>query len=97
MMTEPMTWRRAVYPHLGNVNYGFEMTVTALEALRAGGVINDMTAEGMFHDLDKLWTAINFVIIIELYARESANQGEYDQMRAEVEKARKKLKDKIKS
>jgi hypothetical protein len=91
-----MTWRNAVYPPFANVTFGFEMVVTALESLRVAEIIEDMTAHAMFHDLDKLWTAINFVILAELYMRESANQGEYDEMRAEVEKARKKLKDKNK-
>lgn len=91
-----MTWRSAVYPPLANVNYGFEMVATAMEALRAAEIIEDMTAHAMFHDLDKLWTAINFVILAELYMRESRNQGEYDEMRAEVDKARKKLKDRNK-
>jgi hypothetical protein len=86
-----MTWRNAVYPPLTNVNYGFEMVATALETLRAAEILEDMTEGAMFHDLDKLWTAINCVILTELYRRESGNQGEYDEMRAEIDKARKKL------
>ncbi len=67
------TWRHAVYSALANVQLGFEQVTAALKVLRSSTVLEDSTHADMFSDVDTLQTRINYIILSELHASETAN------------------------
>ncbi len=67
------TWRHAVYSALANVQLGFEQVTAALKVLRSSTVLEDSTHADMYSDVDTLQTRINYIILSELHASETAN------------------------
>lgn len=87
-----MTWRKYVYPPLSNLNAGFEQVVDALHGLKTASILDDALEGSLYEELSNLWDGFNYVILTELYIRESESQGENNAVRDAIEKVLEKLR-----